>query len=120
MTDTLKRIGYRLMEERDRPAILRLWTEDTEWGAPGAGISSWYASNPNQGSLAVVAVDENNEAVGQFIFMAAEVFVNGRAHQALRPIAPIVARSFRFIRPERAAQHPMAGMRAYAEERARN
>jgi hypothetical protein len=66
--------------------------------------------------MGIVAVDGDDRVVGEFIFMASKVLVDGKAHRALRPIAPIVARDLQFLRPEPPALPPMWGMYEYAVE----
>src|SRR5689334_18002021 len=110
----------RLMLQRDMPGVERLWREETPWGTLGAGRRSWFAENPCDGSLAVVAVDENERVVGELIFMAHDLRVNGRSYRAVRPLASILAREWRkFLRPD-PSDHPVMAMYLFGQEAARN
>jgi len=100
------KLSYRLFREEDLPGLLRLWEEETGWGAPSAEQwRSWYVETPHAPSLIVVAVDEVGAAVGQMIFTPALVMVEGRELHAVRVSAPIVSQKVRTT-TIRSVNHP--------------
>ena len=103
-------LTYRLWEPRDVPDIQRLWKEETGWGELSDIGREWFRQNPCEGSMVVVAVDESERVVGEFVFIAYRVRVNGREYRALRALAPIVSQEWRKFRTKDPVDHPMSGM----------
>jgi hypothetical protein len=108
---------YRLYEDRDLPALLRLWNADSSWGTLSAERwAQWYRDTPHGSGLIVVAEDGGGDIVGQVVMTPALALVAGAPVRALRVSAPIVRSDVRFG-SARSRQHPafnlyFAGMRA--------
>lgn len=99
-------LAYRLVEERDIPALLRLW-EEAGWGTLSEDVwRRWFVETPYGRCVVAVAVDGAGEAVAQEIFTPSLVSVDGREVRALRPSAPIVGKAVRGI-PLRDRRHPV-------------
>lgn len=101
---TPMQLTYRLYQEQDSPGLLRLWEQETGWGTPRPELRQWlFEGNPYEGTFIVVAMDESQQIVGEFIFFASLVSVDGREVRASRAFAPIVSKvvrdSYRSINP---------------------
>jgi hypothetical protein len=102
-------LTYRLADEPDIPALVRLWERDSGWGGMSEQTwRSWYVDLPWGPSLTVIAVD-GDEVVGQEIFTPVRVRIDGRAHRGLRLSAPIL-RSDRRRTRLRDRDHPIVRM----------
>lgn len=112
-------LTYRLFREDDLPGVLRLWAEDTAWGAITAGQwREWYVETPYEPAIIAVAEGPGGEVVGQLAFTPARVQLGGHEVKAVRLSAPI-------LRKERSAagegMHPAvrlytAGVRAAQDQ----
>lgn len=103
-------VRYRVFEEADLPAVLRLWEEHSGWG----GLTpekwrKWYVETPHGPSLVTVGVDDAGAVVAQKVFTPAVVRVDEREVRAIRISAPILARRFRHV-SIRDKQHPIVGL----------
>jgi hypothetical protein len=110
MTSSAAGLSYRRSQVGDLPGIQRLWAEESGWGPLGDKLQQWYGMNPFRGSFTVVALDSAEGIVGEFVFMARDVIVNGAVYRAIRPIAPIVSRSLRFPLEGGWREHPVFRM----------
>ena len=111
---------YRVSEEGDQPALLRLW-EEAGWGSLSPEQwREWFVDGPEGPCLITVAVDGKDEVVGQEIFAPSRLCVAGRETRALRFSAPILRPELRG-EPLHRQEHPMVGLyvaaAAAAEER---
>jgi hypothetical protein len=103
-------LSYRMFKEEDLPQLLRLWEEETHWGAiTGEDWRRRYMESPYGPSLTSVAVNDNDEVVGQMIFTPSRVAVDKREVSALRQSAPILRKDQRRVRL-RSLDHPVVGM----------
>jgi hypothetical protein len=83
-------LTYRLFHDEDLPALLRLWEEDSGWGAiTREQWHEWYVETPYEPALIAVAEDGDGRIVGQLAFTPTRVAVDGREVKALRLSAPI-------------------------------
>jgi hypothetical protein len=110
-------LTYRLVEERDVPALLRLW-EEAGWGTLSEEVwRQWFVETPHGRCVVAVAVDSRGEVVAQEMFTPSLVSVDGREVRALRFSAPIVSRSIRGV-SLRHPEHPVFGLYRTAVEAA--
>lgn len=110
----------RIAEPRDLPGVEQLWREETPWGALGDDRRSWFRQNPCEGSMAVIAVDENERVIGEMIFIAQAVMISGKQYRSVRPLASIVNRSVRGSLMAKPLEHPMMLMYRYGIDVARD
>src|SRR5690349_6008451 len=108
----------RFAEPRDVPGIEQLWREETPWGPLGDLRQEWFRQNPCEGSMAVIATDTNERVVGQTIFMAYRIWINGREYRAVRPLASIVSQEWRSSLAANASEHPAMLMYKFGLEAA--
>jgi hypothetical protein len=110
-------LTYRLVEEHDVPALLRLWAE-AGWGTLTEDVwRHWFVETPHGRCVVAVAVDEGGEVVAQEMFTPSLVSIDGREVRALRVSAPIVSASIRGI-SLRHPDHPVFGLYRTAVEAA--
>lgn len=109
-------LTYRLVEERDVPALLRLW-EEAGWGTLTEEVwRQWFIETPYGRCVMAVATD-GDEVVAQEMFTPSLVSIDGREVRALRFSAPIVSRSIRGL-SLRSPEHPVVGLYRTAVEAA--
>ncbi len=102
-------LTYRLFREDDLPGLLRLWDEETDWGPLTEETwRRWYVDTPYGPCAIVVAVDEQNQVVGQMVFTPTRVRVGRREVTAARLSAPILRRDVRGG-PAHGGNHPLLG-----------
>jgi hypothetical protein len=100
---------YRVSEDGDLPALLRLW-EEAGWGTLTAERwREWFAGGPQGPCLITVAVDRRGEVVAQEVFAPARLLAAGREVRALRFSAPIVSPELRGASLQR-HEHPLVGL----------
>jgi hypothetical protein len=105
----MSELSFRVSEEGDLPALLRLW-EEAGWGTLSPRQwREWFVEGPAGPCLITVAVDGQGEVVGQEIFAPTRVSVEGREVRALRFSAPILRKDLRGGSLRRDA-HPMVGL----------
>lgn len=110
------KIMYRLCEEKDIQGILRLWGEESDWGAITLQqFKEWFLNTPYGDCIIIVATDDSNEIIGQIAFMPSLIYVNGTEIKALRVAAPILHKSYRFTGND-FTEHPMCNMFRYGVE----
>ncbi len=89
-------ITYRLFQDGDLPGVLRLWEEESGWGAPTPEMwRQWYRGTPFGDAIIAVAVDESGAVVGQEAFVPGRVVVNEMEVKAWRLSAPILRSDLR-------------------------
>jgi hypothetical protein len=87
---------YRQCRDEDLPGVLRLWAEDSGWGALTPETwRQWYVETPCGAALTMVAVDQAGEVVAQEVFMPVHLVVGEREVRALRVSAPILRKELR-------------------------
>jgi hypothetical protein len=110
-------LTYRLLEEGDVPALLRLW-EEAGWGTLTEDVwRQWFVETPHGRCVVTVAVDDRGEVVAQEMFTPSLLSIDGREVRALRVSAPIVSSSIRGI-SLRHPEHPVFGLYHTAAEAA--
>lgn len=88
-------ITYRLFRDDDLPGLLRLWEQESGWGAITVEQwRRWYLEGPNGPAIVVVATD-GNEMLGQEVFAPATLLLHGEHVPVLRLTAPILSRRLR-------------------------
>lgn len=103
-------ITYRRFQEEDLPGLLRLWEEESGWGAISPGQwHKWYVETPHGRCLVIVAVDEQGEIVGQEVFIPSRVIIGDREIPALRLSAPVLCKNLRSA-VLHGADHPAIGL----------
>lgn len=113
-------LAYRPFHDGDLPGVLRLWEEESGWGAiTPEKWHRWYVDRPDGPCLVMVAEDGDGRVAGQLVFAPTAVRVEGREVRAVRVGAPIVDRTRR-RRSVRHPEHPATrlyreGARAAAE-----
>jgi hypothetical protein len=101
-------LTYRLLRERDVPALLRLW-EEAGWGTLTEDVwRQWFVDTPHGRCVVAVATD-GDDVVAQEMFTPSLLSVDGRDVRALRISAPIVSKSIRGI-SLRQPEHPVFGL----------
>jgi hypothetical protein len=110
-------LAYRMHTKADEPALIKLWSEHGGWDQVDA--ESWAHRlletpvGPAQIVLATWA--ETGEIVGQFAFIPSLVAVGGREVPAVRPFAPIIARTGRDVAlTANPLEHPVVAMHLFA------
>jgi ribosomal protein S18 acetylase RimI-like enzyme len=102
-TATAEALLYRPFRDDDLPGVLRLWEEESGWGAiTPEKWRRWYVDRPDGPCLVMVAEDGGGQVAGQLVFAPAAVRVDGEPVAAVRVGAPIVARA----RRRRSVRHP--------------
>jgi hypothetical protein len=90
-------IIYRLSTPDDHAALVRLWSEEGGWDHLEA--ETWadrlLRTPLGAAAIAVAQNEDTGELVGQFAFIPSMIATNGQLVPAVRPFAPIVARSIR-------------------------
>jgi hypothetical protein len=97
---------------------LRLWEENTQWGA--LTPETWrqrYIDPPHGPSLVVMAVDENDAIAGQLILTSVRVIVDDREVCVLRLSAPILRKDLNRV-SLRSMDHPLYRLYKRGEEAA--
>jgi hypothetical protein len=96
-------LAYRPFAQADLPGVLRLWEDESGWGAiTPEQWRRWYVDRPDGPCLVMVAEDEDGGIAGQLVFAPTRVRVDGQAVPAVRVGAPIVHRA----RRRRSVRHP--------------
>ena len=117
---TAEGLAYRPFCEGDLPGVLRLWEEESGWGAvTPEQWRRWFVDRPDGACLVMVAEDGGGRVAGQLVFAPTLVRIDGEDVPAVRVGAPIVDRAWR-RRSVRHPEHPAArlyraGARAAAE-----
>lgn len=94
---------YRPFRDDDLPGVLRLWEEESGWGAiTPEKWRKWFVDRPDGACLVMVAEEGGGRIAGQLVLAPGEVRVDGEAVRAVRVGAPIVARA----RRRRSVRHP--------------
>ena len=94
---------YRPFRDGDLPGVLRLWEEESGWGAIAPDTwREWFVDRPGGPCLVMVAEDGDGRVAGQLVFAPAVVRVDGEDVPAVRAGAPIVDRAHR----RRSVRHP--------------
>jgi hypothetical protein len=111
-----QQLTYRLHSEEDIPGLLRLWEENTGWGAMAPEQwRQWYVDTPYGPCLIPVAVDGTGAVRGQIVLTPARLAVADREVKALRLSAPILQKELRGLKRE----HPALSLYERALEAAR-
>jgi hypothetical protein len=109
--------------ESDEPSMIRLWSEHGGWDEIDSQIwAHRFVNTPLGAAPTVLATDAvSGELVGQFPFVPSLVMVNGQPVRALRPFAPIVAKSARgsFLSAN-PFDHPIVAMYMHATKALRS
>ena len=96
-------LAYRPFREGDLPGVLRLWEEESGWGAVDEERwRRWFVDRPDGPCLVMVAEDGGGEIAGQLVFAPTVVRIDGEEVRAVRVGAPIVDRA----RRRRSVRHP--------------
>lgn len=107
---TQTNITYRLFEEADMEGILNLWKNYSGWGGiTKEQFNSWYLKTPYGSCIVVVAVDEEDEIVGQEVFIPSHIYLDNKEQKALRISSPILHEKARFTAVTQ-AEHPIYAM----------
>lgn len=89
-------LTFRVFEEKDMPALLALWEENSGWGELTEDeFRRWFLSAPEGECIIVVVENENGKIIGQEVFTPSAVWLDGREKRALRVSAPILAKEIR-------------------------
>lgn len=108
--EKLIQLNYRLFEESDMENILQLWKEESGWGEITATqFNDWYINTPYGPCLVIVAVNEENKAVGQIVYSPSRMIVDNKEINTLRGSAPILSSSLR-QNNLRTFDHPAFGL----------
>ena len=100
---TAEGLAYRPFRDGDLPGVLRLWEEESGWGAVDEERwRKWFVDRPDGPCLVMVAEDGEGRLAGQLVFAPTLVRVDGEEVRAMRVGAPIVDRA----RRRRSVRHP--------------
>lgn len=119
-TGTAEGLAYRPFRDGDLPGVLRLWEEESGWGAISEERwRKWFVDRPDGPALVMVAESGDGEVAGQLVLAPTRVRLDGEDVEAVRVGAPIVDRARR-RRSVRHPEHPAtrlyrAGAQAAAE-----
>jgi hypothetical protein len=90
------KITYRLYEEKDIPAIIKLWEQESGWGSiTTEQFNKWFVNTPYGKAVIVVAENSEAEVIGQIVMSPSRMIVDGREIKSLRGAAPIVSKEMR-------------------------
>ena len=111
-------IKYRPYEKNDVSQILALWKNSSDFGSLSQEIfETWFLKTPYEKAEIIVAEHEQNQLIGQMVFMPTRMVVNGQLVKAMRIAAPILNTNYRF---SEASAHPIFEMFLKGIEHARN
>jgi hypothetical protein len=109
-TDQLSDLTFRSFRDEDLPGVLRLWTDETDWGPLSEEKwRQWYRDTPHGACHIGVATDPDGHVVAQGAATPCTLVVDNREVLGWRISAPIVQRSFR-KRAIRRIDHPAVGL----------
>ena len=78
-------LTYRLYRDADRPALQKLWNEETKWGNLTRDLwDEWFVNTPYDPAIIGVVEDESGRIVGQAVGLPTLVQVDDRQVRALR------------------------------------
>jgi hypothetical protein len=90
-------LKYRMYEDGDEPALLRLWREQSGWDNVSDDV--WrhrFVNTPLGRSHIAIGFDEDSgEIAAQIVFIPSIISVDGEEVPAARPFAPIVSKKIR-------------------------
>lgn len=90
------KIICRLYEEKDIPAIIKLWEEESSWGGiTNEQFDQWFVHTPYGKAVIVVAENSEAEVIGQIVMSPSRMIVDGKEIKSLRGAAPIVNKEMR-------------------------
>jgi len=96
----------RRYQDSDKEDIMKLWQEESGWGAITLEqFDRWFINTPFGKCIIVIATNANNEVTGQIIFSPTEMIVDGKVIKSLRGSAPIIRSDYR-ERNLRTTDHP--------------
>jgi len=110
-------LAYRMHTKADEPALIKLWSEYGGWDQVDAAAWAHRLLETPVGPAKIVLATnaETGEIVGQFAFIPSLVSVGGREVPAVRPFAPIMARTGRdVVLTANPLEHPVVAMQMYA------
>lgn len=91
-----EKITYRLYEEKDIPAIIKLWEEESGWGGiTNEQFNSWFVNTPYGKAVIVVAENSEGAVIGQIVMSPSRMIVDGEEIKSVRGAAPIVSKEMR-------------------------
>ena len=100
-------LTFRLADDEDLPAVLRLWEHETAWGTLTPEMwHRWYIETPFGRSLVVVAVDEHGEIAAQVVLTPSRLLVDEKEMRAVRLSALTLRKDLRNV-PLQNAAHPV-------------
>jgi hypothetical protein len=90
-------LNYRIATADDHPALVRLWSEEGGWDRLEAEAWADRLLRTPLGAATIAVAEDSRagELVAQFAFIPSKIVVNGELVPAVRPFAPIIARSAR-------------------------
>jgi len=110
METAIEKITFRQSTEADKEAILSLWKEESEWGEiTMQQFDKWFINTPFGKCIIVVAINEDDQIIGQIIYSPSRMIVDGTVIKTLRVSAPILRNSYRQGNI-RSAEHPAFAM----------
>lgn len=116
--DTPK-LSYRAYQDDDMEKVLELWEKYSGWGSiTKEQFKNWYSNTPSGACIIIVALNTNQQIVGQIIFIPALLHLHGAEVKALRFSAPIIDSTIRLADLKR-SDHPVIAMIRYGVEVAR-
>jgi hypothetical protein len=111
-------LTYRLADDKDLPAVMRLWQRETDWGTLTPELwRHWAIETPYGRSLVVVAVDDHGEIAAQVILVPSRLVVDEREVAVLRLYAATLRKDLRGM-PLQSATHPVGRLYLAAAEAA--
>ena len=89
------KLSYRLATSEDTEELASFWSRNSGWDTIDA--TEWnhrFNGTPYGDALVTVATEEeNNQIIGQFVFIPSRINVGGSEIKAYRPFAPILLQS---------------------------
>jgi hypothetical protein len=89
-------LAYRISQEEDLPALLRLWEDNSTWGPLAREeCKQMFIDTPYGPSITPVAVDVDGVLAGQIKFVPCRVEAGGNVYKALNMHAMILRKDIR-------------------------
>lgn len=109
------RIKYRMADDEDIDSMADFWSKNSDWDV--IDREEWekrFVNTPFGKAAVALGVDEETgKIIGQFIFIPADIIVNGKEIKGYRPFAPILLKSLQTkfgIASLLTGQHPLLKM----------
>src|SRR5688572_30628633 len=89
-------LTFRPYQKKDIGQIIQLWEKHSGFGGISEStFEQWFINTPFDPCEIIVAENEENNIIGQMVFMPSRIMVNGRVVKSMRVAAPIIHSDFK-------------------------